>query len=64
VTHDPRYARHAERTILLFDGRVVDERRVAAGSETGSAGPADGAAGETESPPGPTTAPGGTRGGV
>jgi putative ABC transport system ATP-binding protein len=25
VTHDPRYARHAERSIHLFDGRVVDE---------------------------------------
>ena len=25
VTHDPRYARHAERHIYLFDGRVVDE---------------------------------------
>src|SRR5262245_9187239 len=25
VTHDPRYARHAERNIYLFDGRVVDE---------------------------------------
>jgi putative ABC transport system ATP-binding protein len=24
VTHDPRYAKHAERTIHLFDGRVVD----------------------------------------
>jgi len=24
VTHDPRYARHAERHIYLFDGRVVD----------------------------------------
>jgi putative ABC transport system ATP-binding protein len=24
VTHDPRYARHASRTIHLFDGRVVD----------------------------------------
>jgi putative ABC transport system ATP-binding protein len=24
VTHDPRYARHAERHIHLFDGRVVD----------------------------------------
>ena len=24
VTHDPRYARHAERNIYLFDGRVVD----------------------------------------
>src|SRR5947209_2251720 len=26
VTHDPRYARHAERSIYLFDGRVVEER--------------------------------------
>jgi putative ABC transport system ATP-binding protein len=25
VTHDPRYAQHAERTIHLFDGRVVEE---------------------------------------
>ena len=25
VTHDDRYAKHAERTIHLFDGRVVDE---------------------------------------
>jgi putative ABC transport system ATP-binding protein len=25
VTHDPRYARHAERTVHLFDGKVVDE---------------------------------------
>jgi putative ABC transport system ATP-binding protein len=25
VTHDPRYARHANRSIFLFDGRVVDE---------------------------------------
>jgi putative ABC transport system ATP-binding protein len=25
VTHDPRYAHHAERTIHLFDGRVVEE---------------------------------------
>src|ERR1700758_738282 len=25
VTHDPRFARHAERTIHLFDGCVVDE---------------------------------------
>jgi len=25
VTHDPRYARHADRTIKLFDGRVVAE---------------------------------------
>ncbi|MGH9862566.1 MAG: ABC transporter ATP-binding protein [Candidatus Acidiferrales bacterium] len=25
VTHDPRYARQARRTVELFDGRVVDE---------------------------------------
>ena len=30
VTHDPRFARHADRTIHLFDGRVVDENVEAA----------------------------------
>ena len=25
VTHDPRFARHAERTIHVFDGRIVEE---------------------------------------
>jgi len=25
VTHDPRYARNADRSIQLFDGRVVEE---------------------------------------
>ena len=25
VTHDPRYAKHSDRQIHLFDGRVVDE---------------------------------------
>ncbi len=25
VTHDPRYSRFAERTVHLFDGRIVDE---------------------------------------
>jgi putative ABC transport system ATP-binding protein len=26
VTHDVRFARHAERTIHVFDGRVVEEQ--------------------------------------
>jgi len=30
VTHDARYASHAERTIHLFDGRVVEESMAAA----------------------------------
>ena len=25
VTHDPRFARYAERTLHLFDGRIVSE---------------------------------------
>ena len=29
VTHDPRYARHADRAIHLFDGRVVKEEEIA-----------------------------------
>jgi putative ABC transport system ATP-binding protein len=29
VTHDPRYARHAERAVHLFDGRVVDTPELA-----------------------------------
>ncbi len=32
VTHDPRYARHAERGIHLFDGRIVDESSAVAAS--------------------------------
>ncbi len=27
VTHDPRYAEHAERTLRLFDGRIVGDER-------------------------------------
>ena len=30
VTHDARYARHAERSVHLFDGKVVDERQLTA----------------------------------
>ena len=30
VTHDPRYALHADRSIHLFDGKVVDEQTAAA----------------------------------
>ncbi len=33
VTHDPRYARHAERVVHLFDGRVVEEQEAAARAE-------------------------------
>ena len=29
VTHDPRYARHAQRSIHLFDGRIVAEDEIA-----------------------------------
>jgi putative ABC transport system ATP-binding protein len=32
VTHDQRYARHADRTIHLFDGRVVEESAAVAAS--------------------------------
>ena len=28
VTHDPRFAAHAEREVHLFDGKVVDEREL------------------------------------
>jgi energy-coupling factor transporter ATP-binding protein EcfA2 len=36
VTHDERYARHAERSINLFDGRMVDGQ--ATGATGGAAG--------------------------
>ena len=32
VTHDSRYARHADRTIQLFDGRIVEESAAQAAS--------------------------------
>jgi putative ABC transport system ATP-binding protein len=30
VTHDPRFARHAERQVHLFDGRIIEEEDLAA----------------------------------
>jgi putative ABC transport system ATP-binding protein len=32
VTHDPRYARYADRTVHIFDGRVVEEQMQMAAS--------------------------------
>jgi ABC-type lipoprotein export system ATPase subunit len=29
VTHDPRYAAYAERTVRLFDGKIVEDLRAA-----------------------------------
>ena len=37
VTHDPRYAQHADRTIHLFDGQVVAAPPVEAGVHAGQA---------------------------
>ncbi len=34
VTHDPRYARYADHTIQLFDGKIVDEKTMAASGVT------------------------------
>jgi putative ABC transport system ATP-binding protein len=33
VTHDPRYAEHAERTVHLFDGQIVRDERGEAAAE-------------------------------
>jgi putative ABC transport system ATP-binding protein len=35
VTHDPRYAQHADRTVHLFDGRVVESDEVLAALMSG-----------------------------
>jgi putative ABC transport system ATP-binding protein len=40
VTHDNRFARHAERTVHLFDGRVVSEEEAAQAAAEASAGKA------------------------
>src|SRR5204862_5872236 len=37
VTHDPRFARHAERTINLFDGRIVEDLAAAEPASTAGA---------------------------
>jgi putative ABC transport system ATP-binding protein len=37
VTHDPRFARHADRTIHLFDGQIVDEEGHAQASAVAAA---------------------------
>lgn len=36
VTHDPRYARYADRTIKLFDGRIVEETEELAAAAEGA----------------------------
>jgi len=36
VTHDQRFARHAERTVHLFDGRIVDDDTAADRAQTSS----------------------------
>lgn len=38
VTHDPRYAHLAERTVHLFDGRIVDEEDARQANELGESG--------------------------
>ena len=35
VTHDTRYAEHAERTVHLFDGRIVEETKAGEAVEVG-----------------------------
>jgi len=37
VTHDPRSAEHAERQVSLFDGKIVDDRRMPGGAAKGEA---------------------------
>ena len=40
VTHDTRFSRHAERTVHLFDGRVVSEEEAAQAAAEAAAGAA------------------------
>jgi putative ABC transport system ATP-binding protein len=39
VTHDPRYAKHADRMIHLFDGRIVEEEPMRAGGAEAAGSP-------------------------
>jgi putative ABC transport system ATP-binding protein len=39
VTHDPRFAQHAERTVHLFDGKIIDDVRPRAARETSETPP-------------------------
>jgi len=39
VTHDPRFAQHAERTVHLFDGKIIDDVRTHAARETAETPP-------------------------
>jgi putative ABC transport system ATP-binding protein len=34
VTHDPRYAEYADRTVHLFDGRIVEEKEATGESKS------------------------------
>jgi ABC-type lipoprotein export system ATPase subunit len=36
VTHDPRFARYAQRTVNLFDGRVVEESEAEMAASAGT----------------------------
>ena len=38
VTHDPRYAEHADRSVHLFDGRVVQDESGPAAHELEESG--------------------------
>jgi len=39
VTHDPRYAQHAQRSIHLFDGQVIDDDTATSLARAGDYGP-------------------------
>src|SRR5207244_4096051 len=54
VTHDPRYAQHADRTVQLFDGRVVEEQGSGVGGQgSGVRGPESASSFPNPRPPTP-----------